>query len=149
MIGNSYKYTPELKQKLCKLLREGNFVKTACDAVGISTPTYYLWQKESEEGNPTFKDFAHDVKKAIADAETEVVGILKQLALGDEEDPPDFRAIQFYLTRRHPHWNENKRIEIEVNDKMEEIFDKIQGVLPEEYYNAVLSTLGEMDEEDE
>ncbi len=37
-VGRKTKLTPELQQVLCDIFKDGNFVSTACNAVGIGTP---------------------------------------------------------------------------------------------------------------
>ena len=43
------KLTPELREALCGHLAQGAHVKTACEAVGISEPTYYAWQARGKK----------------------------------------------------------------------------------------------------
>ena len=43
LLGRSLMLTPELREELCAHLAQGAPIKTACQAVGISKPTYYSW----------------------------------------------------------------------------------------------------------
>ena len=37
------KLTPKLQKKLIKYIENGNYIVTACKAVGINKLTYYRW----------------------------------------------------------------------------------------------------------
>ena len=58
-MGRPLLLTPELQEALCGHLAQGAHVKTACEAVGISEPTYYAWQargkKARDEPPPTLE----------------------------------------------------------------------------------------------
>ena len=41
MKRNEMKYSEELTEKICKLLKKGNTITTTCETVGISKETFY------------------------------------------------------------------------------------------------------------
>ena len=43
------KLTPELLEKICKLLRRGHYIKPACAYVGIDYSTYKTWRQRGEQ----------------------------------------------------------------------------------------------------
>ena len=65
--------TPELREALCAHLAQGAHVKTACEAVGISEPTYYAWQargkKARDEPPPTLELTRQGLIDLLAEAD--------------------------------------------------------------------------------
>jgi len=50
------KYSEEIKNEICKYLRQGNNTKDSCVLAGISRDTYYRWIEEKS-------DFSDAIKK--------------------------------------------------------------------------------------
>ena len=69
--GAKTKYTPELQDKLCQILKSGNYIEAACAYVGISTETFYAWKAS----NPEFSDA---VEKSRSSAEIESVARVRK-----------------------------------------------------------------------
>lgn len=73
-IGRPTKLTPELQTTICQFIREGNYISTACEAVGIWPTTYNDWLKRGEtDTEGIYNDFYYCVKKAEAEAEAQLV----------------------------------------------------------------------------
>ena len=60
------KYTPELVSELIKYIEAGNYVTTACQAVGINRDTYYEWLKDESKTDITDEIIQKAEAKAIA-----------------------------------------------------------------------------------
>lgn len=62
--------TPELIDKICAHIRGGAYDYIACEAVGISQSTFYLWLQQAEAGSddPLLLEFSESVEAAKADA---------------------------------------------------------------------------------
>lgn len=58
--------TPALHRALVNMLQGGNYVATACAAVGIHRDTYYEWLRQGQEpgASPELRSFAEDVMQA-------------------------------------------------------------------------------------
>ena len=72
-MGRTTKLTPQLQDALCAHLANGAHIKTACHAVGISEPTYYVWkkrgQKARDEPAPTLDLTRQELTDLLEEAE--------------------------------------------------------------------------------
>ncbi len=82
------KYTPELVEQLIKYIEAGNYIETACNAVGISKQTFYRWQDEKS-------DFCDAIKKAESKA------ITRNLILIQNAAKKSWQAAAWFLERRY------------------------------------------------
>lgn len=78
--GRKTKLTPELKDDIIKYIEAGNYIKHACQLVGISEQTYYTWIKRGEAGEDQFLEFLESIKKAGAKAIARNVLIIQAAA---------------------------------------------------------------------
>lgn len=64
------KLTKELIAQICSHIRGGAYDYIACEAVGISQSTFYLWIQQAEAGSddPLLLEFLESVEQARADA---------------------------------------------------------------------------------
>lgn len=60
------KYSPEIIQELIKYIETGNYVTTACQAVGISRKTYYEWLADETKSDISDEIIQKAEAKAIA-----------------------------------------------------------------------------------
>jgi hypothetical protein len=59
------KLTPELQTQLVECIESGMYYDLACQAVGISTVTFWFWMKKGKEGkDEQFINFSNAIKKA-------------------------------------------------------------------------------------
>jgi len=122
--GRPGKLTPELQKKICEYIAAGNYLVTACQAVGIDKATYLHWleraEAESENGGGHYRDFLIAVKEAEAKQEAAIVdrlidasgpGMRKRVTRTDAEGNisveevetgGEWLAAATYLERRHP-----------------------------------------------
>jgi len=92
------KYTPEIIQELIKYIEAGNYVETACDAVGISKDTFYRWMKEKS-------DFSDAIKKAESKAIARNVMIIQKAA------QTSWQAAAWFLERKdYERWGRKELI---------------------------------------
>lgn len=62
------KYGKEITNKLCRHLKQGSSIKSACALVGISQETFYKWRKEKAEFSETIKRAMAIPDKAVENA---------------------------------------------------------------------------------
>jgi len=117
--GAAKKLTPERKEKILSLLREGNYIETTAKACGLCSMSIHRWIKFGREiaksnrdpktltkAEKWFLSFYKDVEQARAEAETMFVGIIKNAA------EKNWVAAMTLLERRHPdRWGKKDRIE--------------------------------------
>ena len=81
------KYCAELVETLCKHLKGGSTIQSACAAVGISKQTFYQWKE-------TKLDFSDAIKKAMAVPDREVEDALyKSAIMGHSYKETEFKAV--------------------------------------------------------
>ena len=99
--GRHPELTPELQERIISYIKEGNYVRVACQACGISHVEYYHWLKLAEtdatEGvESLYTRFANAVKKAEAESEEKIVALILKAV------PKNWIAGMTYLERRFP-----------------------------------------------
>jgi len=80
------KYSKELTERLCKHLKQGSSIKSACAAAGISRETFHQWKK-------TKPDFSDTVDRAMAIPDRKVENTLYKTAKGFRYTETEYKAI--------------------------------------------------------
>jgi hypothetical protein len=92
------KYKPELVEQLIKYIKAGNYVQTACDAVGISKETFYTWRKEKP-------DFSDAIKKAESEA------IIRNVITIQNAAKRKWQAAAWFLERKdYERWGKKELV---------------------------------------
>ncbi len=141
MAGRKTKLTPELQDDVVKRIRAGNYIKVACQAVGISHTAYFDWLKKGQEGKSPYAEFLDAIKKAESEAHVNYVAIVASHA------PKQWQAAAWWLERRFPDkWGRRDRLdvkgEIVVDKKVDKIEEKFSHMSPKEI-NQHVSNLSE------
>lgn len=97
------KYTPEIVVQIIKYIEAGNYVKTACQAVGLHRDTFYEWKKDE-----TKSDISDTIiQKAKARAIVRNVMIIQKAAAYT------WTAAAWFLERRqHKDWGRKEHLEL-------------------------------------
>lgn len=104
---------PKLQSTLIEYIRNGNYIRVACRAVGISPATYNKWVRWAEHKDrlnhrpppPELIEFIDRIREAEALCETDMVKTIRSESLDDGE-----LGLKF-LSRRYPErWSEHKEI---------------------------------------
>jgi len=121
MAGRKTKLTPELQEEIVKRIRAGNYIRVACQAVGISHTSYFDWLKKGEEGISPYAEFLDAVQKAESEAHVNYVAIVASHA------PTQWQAAAWWLERRFPQlWGRRDRLDIKGEIVAEKKVDKIE-----------------------
>ena len=110
-VGRRCKLTLQLQQKIIELILKGNYVKVACNAVGISEVTYYDWIKRGEHAikkhrTNKFSKFLKSIEIAQAESESKFVEIVQDASLYDA------KHAEWMLERKSwKRWGRKERIE--------------------------------------
>lgn len=119
------KLTPEIGEKIVQLIRTGNYRETAAAAAGISRNTLRNWMKWGAMGKEPYVDFAAKLDEAEAAAEAHHV--LRITSASKE----DWRAAAWILSRKYSQrWGD--KVQVEIQEQIEGIFQIIEDVLGEE-----------------
>ncbi len=107
--GRKSKLTPEVREKICALVRGGNYYKVAAQACGIAETTLYEWIEKGRVATDRSCDyalFAEALKKADAEAESADVLIIKKAA------KKSWQAAAWLLERkRFQRWARREKME--------------------------------------
>lgn len=94
-MGARSKFAPELTARLVEILREGNYVETACAIVGIHKDTYYEWRKRGEAGEAGYVEFLDQITRASAEAERAALAVIRSAV-------NNWQSSSWFLERRFP-----------------------------------------------
>lgn len=102
------KLTSELQEQLVKYIEAGNYIKDACNMVGICESTYYNWiergekaleleekEKKIPKSEKIYLEFLESIKKAKAKAVIRNVLIIQKAA------KKSWQAAAWWLERSH------------------------------------------------
>lgn len=95
--GRRSKLTPEVQERICKVIRAGNYAYIAAEYAGISETTFYRWMEQGEEQKTgRHREFREAVKAAEREAEIRAVATVQQ-HMGKS-----WQAAMTYLERKFP-----------------------------------------------
>jgi hypothetical protein len=101
--GRPSKLTPEVRDRICQLLKAGNTFRTACEVAGIAASTGREWRARGEdrhsarEGDEDFALFAAAVQKAEEEAAARNVALIQKAAAEGT-----WQAAAWWLERKFP-----------------------------------------------
>lgn len=124
-MGKPTKLTPEFKKRFFEAIRIGSHCESAAEFAGVTYSAVCRWVKRGdEEGEGIYYDFGQEYRKARADAE---LLLLSRVHNASTHDP---RNAQWILERRYPeHWANSQKIQVQVNEKLDQELDKILDIL--------------------
>ena len=121
LIGRPTLLNNVIRDKICLLLRAGNYIETACNFVGINREVYFDWMRKGNKAKSgIYFEFATMVKQA--QAENEYLTIGKIMEAGNARDRQgnlkNWTAHAWRMERKHPtRWGRKKQIEIISDDQ--------------------------------
>ena len=105
-------FTQAKIDKICDLIKQGNFVKQSCISVGVNYNSFRTAMNKGKKGIRPYDKWYEQVEMAKATAETDKVGILAK-----EMENGNVGVIQWWLARMHPNrWERTERIKAEVDN---------------------------------
>ena len=130
--------TPELSATICQTIANGNRSVVAAEAAGVSVRTYERWLQKGRQGIEPYVEFLEACREARALAE------VKMMATALDGDP--FRgnstgtaSFNWLKTSRAKHYAEEKRVSVEVEDKLGQFFGLLEELASEEFYFEFLT----------
>jgi hypothetical protein len=107
------KYTPEIVERICQLIRAGNSPDLAAEATGIGRATFFRWQANK-------RPFRLAVEQARAEAEAILVGRVQKAAQAGS-----WRAACWLLERQWPErWAalpDRVKVDLELDKELDRI----------------------------
>jgi transposase len=104
------KLTPEVQALIVEAIRNGNYMETAAQAVGVHKGTLYRWieQADDPEASDIYRAFRDAVESARAEAEKRDLDIITRAA-----HDGSWQAAAWKLERRTPQrWGRVNRTEV-------------------------------------
>lgn len=98
--------TPEIRDAVVAMIRNGNYIETACRAAGISQDCYYRWTKLGEAGEWPYCELTQALKTADAEGEAHLVGVIRKAA---DSGPQYWSAAARILEAKHSRWARQDR----------------------------------------
>jgi predicted DNA-binding protein YlxM (UPF0122 family) len=137
MAGRPTKLTKELINEIAQYLRAGNYIETTAALVGVHRDSIYEWLKRGNaeiervsksnrarirKREEIFVEFTDTVKKAQAQAEAMLVGLIGQAA------QKNWTAAAWRLERKYPDkWGRTERnVATATDDPVKELAQQIQ-----------------------
>jgi len=95
--GRPPKLTTELTERICQLMRAGNYLETAANVAGVSSAVVHLWLRAgARNGKPRYRRFFEAVRKA--EHEAIASGVVRVRQHGSKS----WQAEAWWLERRCP-----------------------------------------------
>jgi hypothetical protein len=108
---------PVIKAQLIEYIRAGNYIQTACNALGISDDFYYRIQEYADQGRTQFIELLRDLKKAEADAEIMLTG---RMLLGGANFLPSATMLERRFRDRYGR-SDRHQIDATVSIRVEQV----------------------------
>lgn len=127
--GRPVKLNDELIERICDLIRAGNYIEIACRSVGLSKDTYYKYLKKGNDPtvqDPIYKNFTDAVLKAEAESLVEMNSKMEGFEKGS------WKPLAFRLERRFGNfYGKQQRIEVNSNplDALTSIIEQSKAAL--------------------
>ena len=110
--GKPYSIKPSQIEKICNLVRAGNYVKPSVLAVGVNYNTFLSYMKKGKKDIKPYDKYYQMVEQAKAEFETGAVS-----KISDSGNDGNVGAYMWMLPRMYPkRWQTTQRIEAEVDN---------------------------------
>lgn len=98
--------------RICDLIRKGNFMKQACISTGVNYETFRSCMNKGKKGIRPYDQWYEQVEIAKADAETGIVNML-----ADQIDKGNVGVAQWMLARKYPQrWERSQKQEVKIDN---------------------------------
>lgn len=122
-MGRPTLLTPELQEKICRMIRRGCYIEVAAEANGIAKETLFNWFRRGRSKDPAdemYRNFLTELNAAQAEAEMRDVGLLDALIHAEDADgnpvegaKPNAGLLTWRLERRFPsRWGRAERVDV-------------------------------------
>ena len=104
---------PDVRKTILTYIEQGNYIKTACIAAGVSDTAFHNWISRAEspgEGDEVYVAFLSDFKKARAE---NIAHNLKNIQDASDNDSRQWTASAWLLERMEPS-EYGKRVELDI-----------------------------------
>ena len=131
--GRKTKLTPELTDRICSVLANGNYITTACAIARIHQRQFFRWMEKGEhESSGPYRKFYESVKEAEQTAE---LALLRDIRTDDS-----WQSKAWILERRFPErWGRKDRLQADVTGNVDVQFVPVQQLTVDEWRTQIES----------
>lgn len=106
-LGRPTKLTPEIQERICAAIQQGNYAFVAARCAGISESTFYSWlDRGAREKRGAFAEFLESIKKAESIAEAGAIEVVRNAS------QQSWQAAAWWLERKYPErWARKERVD--------------------------------------
>lgn len=134
--GAPTKLDPAIHARVVALMTAGNYLETAAAAVGVDPRNLRHWLRKGARGVEPYKQFAADVERAMGEAETAALAMLR--AHGRK----DWRALAWWLERTRPvRYGQTLAVTTKVDEQLDEVVETLRKRLDPETFQRVADAL--------
>jgi len=146
--GRPPKLTPEIQDRICKIILAGAPMSIACGAVGIPDRTARIWVRKGREeqaaGGGRHADFLDAVSFAKSNRSAGYAQVITRAAVQG-----DWKAAGWMLEKTEPKlFGFKGAIHMQLRSDREQLLDVAQKTLPRAEFIRLLNALAEADEND-
>lgn len=135
-MGRPTDCTPEVTERICAALSDGNYIETAAECGGVAANTVYEWIARGARGEQPFAKFRDAVQRAEAEAEATLVAQWKA------QVPANWQAARDLLARRHPaRWAETHKVLALVQGEIDGFIEYLANSLRPETFREVAAAV--------
>lgn len=110
--GNPKAIKPSQIEKICRLIRAGNYVKTSVKAVGVNYKTFLTYMRNGKKGIRPYDEYYEQVEMAKAGFEADAVSTISESGANG-----NVGAYMWMLPRMYPkRWQTTQRVEAQVDN---------------------------------
>ena len=110
--GNPHAIKPSEIEKICNLIRSGNYVKTSVKAVGVNYNTFLSYMSKGKKGIRPYDEYYEQVEMAKAGFEVDAVSKISESGADG-----NIGAYMWMLPRMYPkRWQTTQRVEAQVDN---------------------------------
>lgn len=124
--GAPTKFTEETRKTILEVVSQGAYLRTACQAAGVSEDSLHRWRRQGATGEEPFHSFCVALEQAEANSVTRRLARIEAAA-----ENGNWTADAWYLERRYPdEWGRRVQEQrhsgsIEVSGAREELARKL------------------------
>ena len=116
------KLTPAVLERIVQAVKAGLTYEVAAQAAGVDRATFYRWKARGEhDQHGPYRDLCDVLKKAEAEAEAHMLGIIRDAA------PTQWQAAAWFLERRYPErYGRRDRTTVELHTDYQRVADSFE-----------------------
>jgi hypothetical protein len=131
-------FTAEIGDRICALVRDGAFLKTACSDVGICEKTLRNWKTKGRNGIAPYAKFVEALERAEVQSENVYVASIRRAA------EHDWKAAAWLLEHRfNDRWGFRAQVTHSLEEEFKRYLDVTERVLGAEVASRLFAEIAD------